>query len=278
MSQTNEALFEIHGMSPEHTQEQTVAVGNAMLVALGSGGPLSAAEMDKFLSLATEYGATPDAIDGWKRFDYSSMPGRSACLPLRRGWRRDDADGHLRKGALLAAGTQLDAAQDLAPHRGRTNPEHAYNAYHGHDERNPDKEPSAYALAVELSRTYLERAFEGPLAPCRKAAAEYDRARLDYFGKRALLGHRWQISIGRLLAYRRSANVFEARDASSESPNRVRFFGTRRPNLDDLRTCTDESGCAAVFKQKLRCSRAAASCAGRLENPEQDQRTTRQQW
>ena len=71
MSQRNEALFEVHGVSPEHTPEQGVAVGNAMLIALGSGGPLSAKEMEAFLSIATEYGATPDAIDGWKRFDYA---------------------------------------------------------------------------------------------------------------------------------------------------------------------------------------------------------------
>jgi len=72
MSQRNEALFDVHGVSPEHTPEQGVAVGNALLIALGSGGPLSAKEMEAFLSIATEYGATPDAIDGWKRFDYAS--------------------------------------------------------------------------------------------------------------------------------------------------------------------------------------------------------------
>jgi hypothetical protein len=70
MSQRNEALFDVHGVSPEHTPQQGVAVGNAMLIALGAGGPLSAKEMDEFVSIATAYGATPDAIESWKRFEY----------------------------------------------------------------------------------------------------------------------------------------------------------------------------------------------------------------
>jgi hypothetical protein len=72
MSQRNEALFEVHGVSPEHTPQQGVAVGNAMLIALGAGGPLSVKEMEAFLSIATAYGATPDALEGWKRFDHAN--------------------------------------------------------------------------------------------------------------------------------------------------------------------------------------------------------------
>lgn len=72
MRERNEALFESHGAAPEHTHEQAIRVGNAMLIALGAGGPLSAAEMDAFLSIAGAYGATPDAIDAWKRFAYAS--------------------------------------------------------------------------------------------------------------------------------------------------------------------------------------------------------------
>jgi hypothetical protein len=71
MSQRNDALFEVHGVSPEHTPEQGIAVGNALLIALGAGGPLSAREMDEFFSIATAYGATPHALEGWKRFDYA---------------------------------------------------------------------------------------------------------------------------------------------------------------------------------------------------------------
>lgn len=71
MNQNNEALVRVHGVSPGHTPEQGVAVGNAVLIAVGAGGPLSAEEMAEFLSIATEYGAPPDAIDGWKRFDYA---------------------------------------------------------------------------------------------------------------------------------------------------------------------------------------------------------------
>jgi ATPase subunit of ABC transporter with duplicated ATPase domains len=71
MSQRNEALLEVHGVSPEHTHEQAVAVGNALLIALGSAGSLTPKEMETFLSIATSYGASPDAIEGWKRFDYA---------------------------------------------------------------------------------------------------------------------------------------------------------------------------------------------------------------
>lgn len=71
MSQRNEALFENHGVSPEHTPEQAVALGNAMLIALGSGGRVSSREMEELVSIAKGYGATPEAIAAWKRFDYA---------------------------------------------------------------------------------------------------------------------------------------------------------------------------------------------------------------
>jgi hypothetical protein len=68
----NAALVETHGLPPEHTAEQAIAVGNALLIALGSAGGISAREMLRFVVIATEYGATPEAIEGWRRFDYAN--------------------------------------------------------------------------------------------------------------------------------------------------------------------------------------------------------------
>src|SRR4051812_43367789 len=72
MTEENQALVEIHGVSPEYSAEQGVAVGNAMLIVLGSAGLIMSTEMERFVAIATEYGATPEAIGGWRRFDYAN--------------------------------------------------------------------------------------------------------------------------------------------------------------------------------------------------------------
>jgi tellurite resistance protein len=69
---TNEALMEAHGASPQHTREERVAIGNAMLIVVGASGALSPNEMGCFVSIVTAYGAPPDAIDAWQRFDYAN--------------------------------------------------------------------------------------------------------------------------------------------------------------------------------------------------------------
>lgn len=70
--QRNETLVAIHGVSPEHTEEQATAVGNAMLIALGSAGLILSMEMNRFVEIATDYDATDEAIAGWRRFDYAN--------------------------------------------------------------------------------------------------------------------------------------------------------------------------------------------------------------
>jgi hypothetical protein len=70
--QRNEALAAVHGVSPEHTEEQATAVGNAMLIALGSAGLILSMEMNRFVEIATDYDAQPEAIAGWRRFDYAN--------------------------------------------------------------------------------------------------------------------------------------------------------------------------------------------------------------
>jgi hypothetical protein len=70
--QRNEALVQIHGVAPEHTEEQATAVGNAMLIVLGTAGLILSMEMDRFVELAAEYDATPEEIAGWRRFDYAN--------------------------------------------------------------------------------------------------------------------------------------------------------------------------------------------------------------
>ncbi|MFT3772852.1 MAG: hypothetical protein QM820_46290 [Minicystis sp.] len=70
--QRNEALVEVHGVSPEHTEEQATAVGNAMLIVLGSAGLIMSMEMNRFVEIAADYDATPEEIAGWRRFDYAN--------------------------------------------------------------------------------------------------------------------------------------------------------------------------------------------------------------
>lgn len=68
----NEALLEIHGVSPEYTREQGVAVGNSLLIVMGSVGMILNGEMERFVAIATTYGASPEEIAGWRRFDYAN--------------------------------------------------------------------------------------------------------------------------------------------------------------------------------------------------------------
>lgn len=72
MTGTNQILIEAHGASPESTPEQRAAIGKAVLTAVGAGGPLSPREMERFLAIATAYGAEAEAIGEWKRFDPAS--------------------------------------------------------------------------------------------------------------------------------------------------------------------------------------------------------------
>jgi hypothetical protein len=71
MSDEKAALREAHGVSPEASPEERLAIGKALLIALGASGPLSAKQMERFVAIATSYGASPDAIDAVKRFDYA---------------------------------------------------------------------------------------------------------------------------------------------------------------------------------------------------------------
>jgi hypothetical protein len=69
---SNDALLHVHGVSPEHTEEEAIAVGKALLVAVAGGAPLSAAEMATFVSIAAAYGATAEVVDAWKKLDATS--------------------------------------------------------------------------------------------------------------------------------------------------------------------------------------------------------------
>jgi uncharacterized tellurite resistance protein B-like protein len=71
MAEKNEALLRVHGVSPEHTPEDRLAVGKALLIVLGAGTALSPREMGSFVSIATTYGATPEEIEAWRRFDHA---------------------------------------------------------------------------------------------------------------------------------------------------------------------------------------------------------------
>lgn len=72
MMEKNEALFETHGVSPDYTEAQAEGVVRAMLIALGASGWISAKEMERFVEIATEYGATLGMIERWRKFDYAN--------------------------------------------------------------------------------------------------------------------------------------------------------------------------------------------------------------
>lgn len=156
------------------------------------------------------------------------------------------------KRSLYWLGFSTHSLEDLAAHRGRTNPEHAYNAYT--EDKSPDDKPAAERLARDLAGTFLSRALQGPLAPCAAAFATYSGEPYDYEEKVGLLGLRRDMTIDALKTYKASRTRFgELQRALSAIPPtepgtlasiRVRWFG----GLDDMpASCAAEPACTALL-------------------------------
>ena len=156
------------------------------------------------------------------------------------------------KRSLYWLGYATHGLEDLAAHRGRSNPEHAFNAYT--ENKSPDDKPGAERLARDMARTFLSRTVQGPLAPCAAAFASYNGATFDYAEKIDVLGLRRDLTIAALKTYKSSRTTFGALQAalSAVPPTapgdlqsiRVRWFG----GLDDMpAACDAEPACQALL-------------------------------
>ncbi|HEV8322620.1 MAG TPA: alpha/beta fold hydrolase [Myxococcota bacterium] len=118
------------------------------------------------------------------------------------------------RGALYFLGYLLHAVEDLAPHAGRTNEEHAAEEAQGD---NPDHDPAA----VELARHYGFRMLRAVRDSLGGDAFDLMRnwtgeGTLTPKEKRALLGHGRDVGPGPLLAYKKAGAAYAALDPAPE--------------------------------------------------------------
>jgi hypothetical protein len=123
--------------------------------------------------------------------------------------------------ALYYLGYAMHAIEDVAPHRGRTNPEHAYNAYV--EQKNPDEDKRAVDLATDLATSFLERELRGRLRSCAPVFATYSGPQIYYPTKVTTLGFKLQLTPEALGEYKRSAGLFASH--KDDASGRVRWFG-----------------------------------------------------
>lgn len=146
-------------------------------------------------------------------------------------------DSFSTASSLYHLGYLLHAVEDLASHRGRTNPEHAYNSY-GKPKNEPDTQAAAYALAADMMPRFLDQALRGPLAACVTAYSSYHGPGVSYTQKIGKLGFRLDLTPKTYRDYRVSKNVFVK--TKDEPGSVVRWIP------EDVTTC--ETGeCAALL-------------------------------
>lgn len=145
--------------------------------------------------------------------------------------------------ALYFLGYAVHAVEDVASHRGRTNPEHSYNAYAGN---NPDEAPSSIKLAEDMAGTFLVKTLRGRLAHCAPLFKSYEGAQVQHHEKGPLLAKSLQLTPWKLIAYKASALAFAP--LNSDPQARVRWFGGDAPPA----SCSQDPACAALLAKVAR--------------------------
>lgn len=159
---------------------------------------------------------------------------RASCQQGGEGTRR----------ALYYTGYALHAVEDAAPHRGRTNEEHSYNAYQ--EGKSPDVEVNAVILAERMAVRFLDRVLQGGLTGCAAQFASYNGGGVSYLYKVTELGFSLTMTPDELSKYKKSQIQFKA---IKETPgSRVRWFGSE--DASPLR-CDDDVHCKDLFSALL---------------------------
>jgi hypothetical protein len=113
------------------------------------------------------------------------------------------------------------AIEDVASHRGRTNPEHAFNSLF---EENPDKVEGIDSLSVEMTANVLQVALESVARACTMRLQSAKVGALLFPEKMLAFGFSWQGNPVELTSYELSAVAF-APHKNDGDPARVRWFG-----------------------------------------------------
>jgi hypothetical protein len=155
----------------------------------------------------------------------------------------DAADSLGFKKALYWTGYTVHALQDLAAHRGRTNPEHSYNAKHG---KNPDVDDNAIALAEDLTVRFLTFAIKVRLKECASKFATYKGGALTPLFKVMDLGLRYDNTPASLVEYKESHSLFDR--IKTEPGVSIRWFGGDSPK----KTCAADPACEALLAKVIK--------------------------
>lgn len=191
------------------------------------------------------HGQTPTGTDGlpgdvqaakkrWAEFVSGNLT--RAAEQCQRG---DEAS--VRR-ALYFTGYAVHAVEDVASHRGRTNEEHSYNAYV--EEKNPDLDPKAVALAEEMAATFFVAALRGRLAGCVERFKSYQGGAVLWPEKTGALGFRFEMTPQELVKYKEARAVFAA--VKDRPGSRVRWFAS------DVTPDHCDGDCAALLDSTLR--------------------------
>jgi hypothetical protein len=146
--------------------------------------------------------------------------------------------------AVYWLGYSLHALEDLAAHRGRTNPEHSFNSKV--DLKDPDERPNAFELASDIAATFLDRTLRGPLAGCRTRLATLKAGSISWWTKTSSLGLHRDLSRATEKAYEDSWTMFQA--VQAKPGVRVRWFGGLH---EGPRTCGEDPKCQALLDRFL---------------------------
>jgi hypothetical protein len=161
----------------------------------------------------------------------------SACKDAVNG-----KPAELRK-ALYWAGYSVHAIQDLAPHQGRTNPEHSFNAKQG---QNPDLNDDAIKLALDMTVRYFTYVFSTPLKPCMAQLTSYNGGAVTPLFKVVDLGLRYDNSPQALLEYKQSSSLFEK--LTNDPKAKIRWFGGDAPP----KKCSDNTVCERLLGRVMK--------------------------
>lgn len=161
-------------------------------------------------------------------------------------WLRTHVDwvaSHCRAEPVAAVyrfGYALHALEDVAPHKGRTNPEHSFNAHEG---KNPDEEPDSYRLAIDMTTQFVRAQLSGRLADCVPVFRTVQGEKPSFSKKKIILGRERDFTVASLIDYRQSWALHESATKHGASP--VRWFAAAH----NVVSCDQDPACVVLLQR-----------------------------
>ena len=151
-----------------------------------------------------------------------------------------DSDTSNHSRGIYFLGYAMHTMEDAMTHRGRTNPEHAYNASY---EVSPDDDDNAVSTAVKFTADITSAALAGSTRSCVRPLQSEDSGPILLSTKLTTLNFKLTLTPASYLAYKSSAQQFAPH--ASEPSARIRWFGPRDA-LPANTKCMNDKDCAAL--------------------------------